>query len=95
MSISTTTTPVTVADVIRTVNSNLPNLVHGEIYSLEDLVGKKYWNTIPKKQRTHLGHAFKTLATSGDLPVSFTGRSSSNKALYELKQLPQATENEK
>jgi hypothetical protein len=67
------------------VISNLPTLTHGELYSLEQLVGEENWDRIPKGRRTNLGQAFKALAIGETLPVSFVRSNSSNKSLYELK----------
>jgi len=83
MPINTNTTP-TLADVVNAVNANLSNLTQEELYSLEQLVGEQYWNTIPTGRRKNIGQAFKSLATSGTLPVSYVDRTSSNKSMYEL-----------
>lgn len=81
----TTNSTITLADVLNAVNSNLPTLAHGKSYTLEQLVGEDYWNTIPKGHRNKLGQAFKALATSGTLSVAYVGSTSGNKSLYELK----------
>jgi hypothetical protein len=81
----TNTTNITIDDVVDAVNSNLPNLVHGELYSLEQLVGEENWSRIPKGHRNNLGQAFKALATNGTQLVSYVRSNSSNKSLYELK----------
>jgi hypothetical protein len=78
-------TPTPIDNLVDAVNSNLPTLAQGASYTLEQLVGEDYWDTIPKGHRNNLGQAFKALAISGTLPVSFVGSTSSNKALYQLK----------
>ncbi len=78
-------TPTPIDNLVDAVNSNLPALAHGESYTLEQLVGEDYWDTIPKGRKTSLGQAFKALAIGGTLPVVYVGFTSSNKSLYELK----------
>jgi hypothetical protein len=75
----------TITDLVNTVNSNLPDLPQEKSYTLGDLAGEEYWNAIPKGRRTSLGLTFKALAVSGELPVTYAGSTSSNKALYEHK----------
>jgi len=75
----------TITDVVDAMNSNLQTLEQGQKYTLEQLVGKANWLSIHKGRRTRLGQAFKALATSGSLPVSYFDSTSSNKSLYQLK----------
>jgi hypothetical protein len=82
---NTTNAIPTITDLLEAVNSTLPNLVHGQSYLLEQLVGEQYWSTIPKGPRISIGQAFKALAIGGSLPVNYVGTTSSNKSLYELK----------
>ena len=81
----TNATATPIDNLVDAVNSNLPNLIHGELYSLEQLVGEEYWDRIPTGHRNNLGQAFKALATSGTQLVSYVRSNSSNKSLYELK----------
>ena len=76
---------ITIADVLDAVNTNLPNLQHGQSYTLQQLVGDALWLSTPEGHRKRLGTEFKALAVQGGLPVSWVDRTNSNKALYELK----------
>ncbi len=78
-------TITTITDVVDDMNSNLQSLEQGQKYTLEELVGKENWLSIPKGLRNRLGQAFKALATNGSLPVSYADDTSSHKAQYELK----------
>ena len=75
---------ITLADIEIAVNTNLASLVHGQSYTLEQLVGSTLWHSIPKPTRLALGHEFRAKADRGSLPVIHTGRTGCNKALYVL-----------
>ncbi len=79
------TSTITLADIENAVNTNLSSLVHGQSYTLEQLVGSTFWNSIPTPARPNLGQEFRAKADRGNLPVSWVDRNSSNKALYEPK----------
>ena len=79
------TSTITLADIENAVNKNLSSLVHGQSYTLEQLAGSTFWNSIPKQTRPHLGQAFRAKAGRGELPVIYIDRTTSNKALYEPK----------
>ncbi len=76
---------ITLTDIENAVTLNLPNLASGKSYTLEQLVGSTFWNSIPKPARPNLGQEFRAKADRGNLPVSWVDRNSSNKALYESK----------
>ena len=85
MTTTSTQTIYTITGLIDAVSTNLPSLSPTKLYLLEELAGEEYWHAIPKGLRTNLGQDFKALAISGELPVTYAGRTSSNKALYQLK----------
>jgi hypothetical protein len=80
---NTNATP-TLADVVNAVNANLPNLTRGKPYSLEQLAGEQYWETIPKGRRNSVGQAFKALAGGGTLPVRYSHTTNGNITMYQL-----------
>ena len=82
---SNPTSTITLADIENAVNTNLSSLVHGQSYTLEQLVGSTFWNSIPTPARPNLGHAFRAKAGRDELPVIYIDRTTSNKALYEPK----------
>ncbi len=82
---TTTNSIITLADIEHAVTLNLPNLATGKSYTLEQLVGSTFWDSIPKQKRPNLGQAFRAKAGRGELPVIHTGRTTTNKALYQPK----------
>ena len=67
------------------MHTNLPNLVANKDYTLEQLVGKTFWNAIPKRERNKLGQAFKALTNKGEQPVRWSGDRTDNCQIYQLK----------
>ena len=49
----------TLKDILNAARANQPNLQPDAKYTLEQLTGSKYWNKIPKGERTRLGISFK------------------------------------
>ena len=82
---TTTNSIITLADIEHAVNSNLPKLASGKSYTLEQLAGSTFLNSIPKPARPNLGQEFRAKADRDELPVIYIDRNSSNKALYEPK----------
>ena len=73
----------TLADIVAQVISNLPNLAHSRSYTLRDLVGHRFWATIPKPLKIKLGQEFRGKVDQGVLPLVYVGTTSCNKALYQ------------
>tara|TARA_R110000823_G_C15947080_1_gene501121 strand:+ start:4398 stop:4655 length:258 start_codon:yes stop_codon:yes gene_type:complete len=74
---------VTLSDIEAQVQKNLPSIQPGKNYTLEELVGKKFWQAIPQSHRKELGHEYRAKERTGQLPVFCTGKTSCNKRLYQ------------
>ena len=80
-----TKTTIYVSDVVNAFIANLPNLQRGQVYTLEQLVGSKFWHSIPKGQVNKLGAEFKREVKLGWVAVDWVGRGSDNIQQYQLK----------
>tara|TARA_R110000823_G_scaffold293771_2_gene412653 strand:+ start:1156 stop:1410 length:255 start_codon:yes stop_codon:yes gene_type:complete len=76
---------IDVTKLLNAMHAMLPQLKHGVRYTLQELVGEKYWYALSTRERKSLGHQFRTLVDQGNQPVRWTGRRSDNCQLYELK----------
>jgi hypothetical protein len=85
MSTRPNTARTTITDVLDALQANLPNLKPGIDYTLEQLVGKAFWNSIPTGERTQLGIKFKAMAKGGALPIRWVECKSNNTNVYQLK----------
>ena len=71
-------------DVINAVNSNLANLQRNVDYTLEQLTGPKFWDSLSSGKRKGLGIQFKAYAAHAESVVVWTGSTSCHKQLYQL-----------
>ena len=79
------TSSITITDVLNALHANLPNLVTGKEYLLEDLVGTAFWNSMPIGARKSLGQPFKALAQKGGQPVEWLKCQTNNSNVYLVK----------
>ena len=76
---------ITITDVLDALQANLPNLVTGKEYLLEDLVGTPFWNSMPIGARKSRGVDFKALALGGGQPVKWLKCKTNNSNVYLVK----------
>ncbi len=70
--------------VIKTIMSNIPALVRGNDYLAQDLIGPDVWATFSKGMRIGLGSVVYELVENKLLPLTFAGKTKSNKCRYRL-----------
>ncbi len=72
-------------DIIIEAKATLIRLSPGTEFKLKDLFKGVSWDAFPRKERVAAGTIFKNEVDAGRLPVIFTGKTSSNSAVYKKK----------
>lgn len=70
--------------VMQMVMSNIPALAPGNDYLAQDLIGKDAWTAFSTGSRIALGTVISELVENRRLPITFAGKTKSNKCLYQL-----------
>jgi hypothetical protein len=68
--------------IIQTILKNIPALARGNIYLVKDLIGSVVWKTLSKGMRIDIGVVVSQKVESRLLPLTYAGKTSSNKRLY-------------
>ena len=70
--------------IVQTILSNIPALTRGNVYLVKDLMGSDVWETLSKGMRIGIGGVVSQLVESRLLPLTYAGKTNSNKRLYRL-----------
>ncbi len=70
--------------ITQLILSNIPTLTRGDIYLAKDLIGLAVWETLSKGMRIGLGSVIFELVENRLLPLTYVGKSKSNKCMYRL-----------
>lgn len=70
--------------IVQTILGNIPRLVRDQGLFAEDLMGRDAWKTFSKGMRIVIGGVIYRLVESKLLPLTYVGKTSSNKNIYRL-----------
>lgn len=70
--------------IIQLILSNIPTLTRGDTYFVEDLMGADVWGNLGNGMHIGIGGVVRKLVKAKLLPLTYLGKTSSNKNFYRL-----------
>lgn len=70
--------------IIQAILGNIPSLTRGDVYLAKDLMGPDVWNNLDNGMHIGIGGVVRQLVEARLLPLTYLGKTSSNKNIYRL-----------